>query len=688
MRIRLSSFGLLLLLALCVRPVNAQLIANPSPLDFGEVVLTEILDDQLVLENTGSTDILVTNFYLTTPGNARDNEFEILSPTFKTFSMAPADKRTIVIRFAPDFEGLRTRTLLVETDQGEFRFAIQGTGKITHPDLILSANNINFGQVSIGGQKTQVIDIKNIGEELAKISDVSVANFSGIEHFSAEPEDASKPFPVILAQGESMKLRVTFDGAAPIGFKGGRITLVGSVAGQTVIDLAGEVVEADIIITPDPIDFGDVPVGVPVTKTVTLMAVGADPIEIDYINDFSAPFSYVAPPPVPLVLTPGVPYDIQIRLLADAPGPIVSQLQLISDDFSGGGFRGVEIRANGLTPVRVASSEDFSFYCGSKKRIKRTASIENNAASAISVERYTASPGVNVLTSIPLQVPANGNALIEYEFDPQASGTPRDLIFEYFDISSVLVRDTVKVTPVTAVIGSPQTSDIEFGSVAVASSFNFSDFEVKDLEYQIHLSDPDVFELIKDSITLNSALLPNATFEFTDIGAGYYHLQIVAVQPIVFDPSLPLSDQPIFTYRPRYFVARESKADVDVVLTNSDLCASLISDTTTLSTFEICGQQYLIDALSESSISSIALFPNPVNLPELSVRFESKTSGNVTLTVLNADGVEQLRQDFAMVAGSNLLQLQTSALVNGIYWLQITSQDPQFSRQIKFVVER
>lgn len=687
MRIRILSLLVFCCLIMAGRSATAQITATPDPLDFGEVVLTEILDLQLVLENTGTTDVLVNNFYLTTPGNGRESEFEILSPSFRTFVMAAGDKRTIILRFAPDFEGLRTRTLLVQTDQGEFLFDLQGTGKITHPDLRLSTNNINFGKISITGEKQVFIDIQNVGEELAKISDVNVANFSGIEHFKAFAED--KPFPVILAQGESMRLRITFEGAEPIGFKSGKITLVGSVAGQTIIDLAGEVIEADIVITPDPLDFGDVEVGVPVTKSLTLMAIAAGPIEIDYINELVAPFSYVSAPPVPLVLTPGVPFELQITLTAEAPGPIVSQLQLISDDLAGGGFRGVDIRANGRRGVRVASSEDFTFYCGSKKPIKRTANIENRSADPITLASLTTSPGVVVTTSVPLQIPGSSTATIEYEFDPALNSAERELVFEYLDASSVLVRDTVRVTPVTAVMWSPQMQDDVSGAVAVSTSFDFTDFELRELEYHIRIDNPDLVELVKDSITLNQDLLSNASFDLKDIGAGYYQLEIRASQPVEFSPGLPLSEQPIFTYRPRYFVASESYATVHISLTNADACTSVLSDSISLSsTAGACGDEYLLAALRETPIGNIALFPIPVTTPELSVTLDSRLSGPVTITILTLDGQESLRKDVVVALGRNVIKLETTGLANGPHWLVISALAPRFSSQLKFVIER
>jgi hypothetical protein len=689
MRIKVWSVFALLLLLCAPRFASAQLKATPDLLDFGDVILTEIKDDQLVLENTGPTDVLVTNLSLTTPGNGRPTEFEILTPAVKTFLLTGnGGKRTITFRFAPDFEGLRTITFLVETDQGNFPVVLQGNGILTHPELIISQLNINFGKVSISGKKDAVVDVTNIGDDDAKISDVNIANFSGTEHFKAFPEDITKPFPVILAKGESMKLHITFEGAAPLGSKAGTITLVGSVGGQTVIDLLGEVVGADIVVSPDPIDFGDVGIGVPVTKIVTVTAISEEPIDIDYIGDLFAPFSFVTPPTVPLKLQPGVPVQFEIQLIADAPGPISSQIQFISEDFTGSNFKGFDIRANGRTPVRVASSQDFTFYCGSKKKILRTAILENKSVNPITVQGFVAPMGVAVLTGTPLQVGATSTTAITYEFDPVASGIERDLVIEYLDAASVLVRDTVHVTPVTARVDleqSVQTNGLEVQGVSVTSSFDLTDFEVRDLDFAIHFEKPDLFSLIKDSVRLNPALLPNATYDLRDLGAGAYVLEIRSADPITFNATASLSSQPFFTYHPRAFAAIESESEVDINLINADLCADLSGDTTTLVTSAFCGDEFIREALRNADASTVKLYPNPTLGSQLKLEFASSQAEPMIVVVRDMKGNEVKRITYDIAAGSNTFTIPTADLGDGVHFISMRTASR--SHEVKFVVQ-
>ena len=690
MRIKVWSFFILLLACMPVS-ASAQLIATPDPLDFGDVILTEIKDDQLVLQNTGATDILITNFSLTTPGNGRPSEFEILLPTIRTFLLTAGASRTITFRFAPDFEGQRNITLFVETDQGNFSFGIKGNGLLTHPELTLSTNNINFGKVSVSGRKEVIVDIANVGEDDAKISDVNVANFSGVEHFKVEPEDLTKPFPIILSQGESTKLRVIFEGAAPLGFKSGNITLVGSVGGQTMIDLSGEVVGADLLISPDPIDFGDVEIGMPVTKIVTITALSEEPIEIDYINELFAPFAYVTPPPVPLKLQPGVPYQLEIQLTADAPGPITSQIQFVSEDFTGSNFKGVNITANGKTPVHVAASDDFTFYCGAKKVITRTAMIENRGIAPITIQSYVAPTGVTVQTGTPLQVPPAGSSQVIYEFDPSVSAFERDFVIEYLGASAVLVRDTIHVTPITADIDFPQevvTNGLDVHGVHVASSFDFTDFEVRDMDFEITFYDPDMFKLVKDSVKLDPQLLPNATHDLIDNGAGSYTLQIRSATPVVFDPSVALDDQHLFSYSPIAFAARETSSFATAELVNTDLCAELSIDSITLFSSEFCGDDLVRGHLSDIPLRDLMLTPNPVTAGYVRLELVAAQQDEIEMRILDMRGVEVKRMQMSVAAGDNHFMISTSELADGAYAALINSKSLSFRRELKFVVRR
>ncbi len=671
--------------------VSAQLIATPDPLDFGDVILTEIKDDQIVLQNSGASDIFVTNFTLTTPGNGRASEFEILTPSIRTFLITAGATRTITFRFAPDFEGLRTITLFVETDQGNFSFGIKGNGLVTHPELTLSVNNINFGKVSISGRKEVLVDVANVGEDDAKVSDVNVANFSGIEHFKVETADPAKPFPVILKQGELMQLRVIFEGAAPLGFKAGNITLVGSVGGQTVIDVSGEVVGADLLINPDPIDFGDVELGVPVTRIVTITALSEEPIEIDYINELFAPFTFVTPPPVPLTLQPGVPYQLEIRLNAAAPGPITSQIQFVSEDFTGSNFKGVNIAANGLTPMSVASSEDFSFYCGAKKIIKRTAVIENKGINPITIQSISAPFGVTVQTGTPLEVAPATTTAITYDFDPIASGIERDLVIEYLNGASVLVRDTVHVTPIRANIDFPQqvvTNGLDVNAVTVGSTFDFTDFEILDMDFAITFADADMFSLVQDSVRLDPTLLPNASHTLIDNGAGSYTLQIRSTSPIEFAPAIALDQQHLFSYSPSVYTARETSSLAKVELVNTDLCADLGMDSITLFSTEFCGDDFIRGNLSDVPIRELFLSPNPVVTGDMSIEFTASRPDRIEIRIMDMNGRELDRIEMPTTAGHNRIQIPTAQMPEGAYVALLSSKTVAFRRELKFVIQR
>jgi hypothetical protein len=304
------------------------------------------------------------------------------------------------------------------------------------------------------------------------------------------------------------------------------------------------------------------------------------------------------------------------------------------------------------------------------------------------VQGFAAPMGVTVLTGTPLQVGATSNTAISYEFDPTASGIERDLVIEYLDASSVLVRDTVHVTPIIARINIDQkveSNGLDVNAVQVSSSFDLTDFEVRDMDFAIHFAEPDLFELSRDSIKLNAALLPNATFDLKDLGAGSYRLEIRSADPLSFDQSVSLAQQPFFSYHPRAFATIESSTLADVTLINTELCAELTGDTVTLFTSEFCGDDAIRDALNDASISNIKLFPNPVIKGDLKIEFNAAIEGATEFVVRDLGGNEITRLTQATTAGTNSTVLPASEMADGVYFLSIRSAN--FSRELKFVVE-
>ena len=685
MQLRFCRFALLLFLVLSARTASAQLVADPDPVDFGDVILTEFKDMQMTLENPTATDIIVYNFYLF-GGNARDNEYSVLAPATRTFLVPAGQKRNLQFRLAPDFEGIRSKQLIVETNVDTLTIQLTGTGLVTKPILTLSVTDINFGKVSVTGQKQFVVDITNIGDDDAKVSDVNVANFSGIEHFKVLPDDPLRPFPVILKTGESMRLRVIFDGAEPTGFKAGVLTLVGSVGGQTTINVTGEVVELDIIVSPDPIEFGDVPIGVAQTQKVTISVLGEEPMQIDFFNDLFAPFSFVNVPEVPLTIEPGKPYELEIQVIPQSVGSATSQLQMISEDFAGPNFRGIDIRVNGTGPLAIQASEDFTYYCASKKLQRRTATIRNRAMDPINVQSAIAPAGVQIVSGLPLSITGHGDAEIEYDFDPTIASGPQLLSFEYLDETGSTIYDTVLATPIPAVIVYPQANDAANNVVAVTSSIDFTDFESTTLSIELRVHHPDVVAITRDSITLDPTLLPNAAFDLRENGAGSYTLEITSPAPIEFDPTLPLTEQTLFTYRPKLFLADMPYTYVTVNATPDGSCNIYLTDSTMISREDFCGDQFVENVLRDRAISGISLYPNPVTSSELRIGFEAAIESNLAVEVVTLSGVLVANEMHEIRLGSNELTLDVSSLAEGTYFLRL--RNGLRSQQLRFVIER
>ena len=138
-------------------PIDAPLRFNVNTLDFGDVTERLARDDQVVLENTGSSDIRVTL--------AAPVPFEVLPPA--TVTLGPGTTRAFAVRFSPDVAGSASGDLTVTADAAGSTptVILSGTGLVDADaaDLRAARSAIDFGPVVIGGRGVVGVTLENVG---------------------------------------------------------------------------------------------------------------------------------------------------------------------------------------------------------------------------------------------------------------------------------------------------------------------------------------------------------------------------------------------------------------------------------------------------------------------------------------------------------------------------------------------
>lgn len=659
---------------------SAQIIVTPSSLDFGDVGLTATKDDFVELENTSSDTVEISNLSMI-GANARPAEFTILSPSIKTFALIPGEKKRVIIRFAPDFDNVRTRRLLITMPTGNIEVPLQGKGFKSNPVLQLSQLSIDFGKISPTGQVSTTLKIVSTGDDDAKISDVTVSNANAFEHFGAILPEAK-----ILKKFDTLEIPISFKGNELEGFKTGDLTLVGDVGGQTRVFLTGEVVKG--LLRPDPlvIDFGTVLVG-SVRETTVVLNTGSDvPVNVEYIGDPPPGLTYIDPPPLPIPVAPSAPQTLGLRFLPTTPGTFFAEIPLISKDFP---FTVFVVRALvRQSPLQLESAPDVAFYCAAQIPVSGTATIRNSGGASIHIKDVrTNEPAVSITSPTDFDVASGASAVVTFAVDPAtAPSGPRQVIFEYSDEVSVVLRDTITITPRTAQIPLMQVSAND-DQIAVSSEFDVTPLGLTSITVQLGISVPDLFELVEELIELNPTLLPSATKALTETSPGQYLLTIQSSTPIAFASGVPMLDQPLFTYKLQEFLSIDSLASVTVALTSTDPeCLEPLAASLQVAAGQTCGDDLLRKVLGNEDLSSIVIYPNPIT-SKARLIYHAAERGSVRIELRDMKGIVRATwPNVEVFTGSNEILLDVQGLPSGTYLLQTATTDSQDVRHTRLTI--
>jgi hypothetical protein len=178
-------------------PGAPKLLAEPNPLNFGEVAVGKFKEKILTLQNTGGDTLHISSII------SLNNVF---TSSRSSLTLAPGESVVDTIRFAPVTPGVIGSWLLItHTAVPSVDTVVMGGFAYENKfvQLVYSKEPIFFGGVPSGTQKDSVIVVSNVGNDTA-----AVVVWSHDTVFSAVPDS------FLLAPGDSLPLSLRF---APTG---------------------------------------------------------------------------------------------------------------------------------------------------------------------------------------------------------------------------------------------------------------------------------------------------------------------------------------------------------------------------------------------------------------------------------------------------------------------------------------
>lgn len=273
-------------------PVPApEIVVSSSSLNFGDVELGDVLTRTLTISNTGNAPLLLTSLSL---GGTNLLEFSAFNGScggLLSISLAAGDSCTVDLTFHPSLLGSLTSTLsIVSNDLDELLTLIGLSGNgipVPTPELVISSNSLNFGDVELGDVLTRTLTISNTGNAPLLMTSLSLGGADVIE-FSALNGSCGGLLAVSLSAGDSCTVNLTFHPSA-LGILTTTLSIVSNDldALLTLIGLSGNgipVPAPEIVISSPSVNFGDVELGDVLTRSLTISNTGNAPLLMTSIS--------------------------------------------------------------------------------------------------------------------------------------------------------------------------------------------------------------------------------------------------------------------------------------------------------------------------------------------------------------------------------------------------------------------
>jgi len=218
-------------------------------------------------------------------------------------------------------------------------------------------NPIIFSGVPLGESSSRPVTVEHTGN-----SGVVELKTITLDPPSAEIE-VQGPSVMTLNPDDTVELTLVFTPSDGQGYSGTlRIaTNVLSAAGGTVtleIEVETPAPSAEFIALPDPLDFGQVPIGTSAQGVVQLIPIGSDSAEVTGISlqgNSGGEFSLVDSTPLPAIASPTEAFDIQVAYMPSNGGADSATLVI---DFQAG----ADFMTETVTLLGMATSPDLNIF--------------------------------------------------------------------------------------------------------------------------------------------------------------------------------------------------------------------------------------------------------------------------------------------------------------------------------------
>jgi MYXO-CTERM domain-containing protein len=304
----------------------------------------------LTVSNTGTGTLRITNIAKSGPGAAA------YTFTPSTLDVSSGEIGVVSVTFTPTSQGPANATLTLTTnDVANPSVTVNLSGTGIQPTISVSPTSLSFGDQRIGAPAaTRTLTVTNTGTGNLVVSNIT-ATGPGAAAYSFMPSTLSVP------ANESRTLTVSFD--PPVeGIANATLTLTtNDVAHPSVtVNLSGTGIRPAMSVTPNPLNFGDVPVNGTVTQTLAVSNTGSGTLSITSITKSGAGAAFYTFMPATLDVPAGQSRTLSVTFTPTVEGQADAFLTLTTNEVQAPSFR-VDLSGYGGRPTALMDPSPLNF---------------------------------------------------------------------------------------------------------------------------------------------------------------------------------------------------------------------------------------------------------------------------------------------------------------------------------------
>ncbi len=587
----------------------AQLKTSADTILFSNVKIGFSRDAMLRVENIGVDPLEILSITIQ-PQNASVGEFVTLSaPT--AFILAPGEWRNILLRFAPSNNNRRTALLKVETSSVIKDVLLIGDVTSTQPDIRVNPDFIDFGKVPLGDTVESSYNIYGAGIDSIDIFDLLVQNDNGGIFFETYPKDDLFVFPEKIGPNDSLVIGVRFFATTPSGVVTGSSVAFGQVSGDLRCDFRGEIGFPELTFSDDLIDIGVRSLGEVVDTFVYLQSEGNAPVELEEVIPPTI-FTVLTLPSVPQFIAPNKSVRVDLRFKATSVGLVVDVLGAIAkSNASGGRYRQVLLKATVL-PDGLSSRVDsvLRIECSTMLADSLSVRVSDTGSFPLTIDSIRIdNPNVHISSStlFPLVFAPLSSKQLQVVYVPDGKSRSTDsAIIEYLISGHVVIRDTVRITYVRAILplatASITQTPLDYtDSLSLKADTKLNSLGLFVIEYVFRFVPEDIadIDIEKLNLALQTSGNVNGNIVFNDQD-DTYRLQLSS--------SISITDNDIAGVKVplRYYVTKQAIGDVVISSSapGNELCFDAFNDTLTITSPDLCGDAHIRQSLNNNLTAS------------------------------------------------------------------------------------